>query len=159
MARSTDPIKTGARRAKTQRRVGQGASCTDCGREEMLVRRSRPKRCLRCYALKNRKKTTETNHVAGEANSPITIEVPITAHRTLSEAQYEWPPGVLSNADGSPLLAAAGFLCGAADCIEHLVVNGLRYVAEFLRKLDAWLREHMNPSWWKGTDFDGWQAA
>lgn len=160
MARPINPIKTGARRAKTQRRAGQGC-CPDCGegRAEMLVRGSRPKRCLKCYARHNNKKTTETHHVAGEANSPITMETPIMDHKTLSEGQLEWPPGVLSNADGSPLLAAAGYLCGAADFIEHLVVNGLRYIADFLQRLDTWLREHVNPIWWKSTDFDGWQPA
>lgn len=101
----------------------------------------------------------ESHHIAGEANSPIRVEVPITDHRKLSDAQYEWPPGVGSNTDGSPLLAAAGFLSGAADFIEILIVNGIRQIAEFLRRLDAWLRGHAGTQWWKGTDFDGWQPA
>ena len=50
--------------------------------------------------------------------------------------------GRLGNANGSPLVAAAGFLDGTAEFIEQLVVRGLRYVAEFLCKLDAWLRDH-----------------
>lgn len=158
--RSDDPIKRGARKAKARRQVGLG-SCVDCGESNVdrLVRRSRPRRCLPCYAARKGKKVTETHHIAGKANSPITVEVPIADHRVLSEAQYEWPPGGPSNPDGSPLIAAAGFLDGAADFIEHLIVNGMRYLADFLRKLDAWLRERMSPSWWKNTDFDGWQVA
>jgi hypothetical protein len=159
--RSNDPIKAGVRQSKRQRGVGVGAACVDCGdtRAEMLVRRSRPKRCLKCYAIKKGKKPTERHHIAGEANSPTTVEIPITDHRKLSDAQYEWPPGVGSNPDGSPLLAAAGFLSGAADFVEILIVNGIRYIADFLRKLDAWLREHAGQKWWKGTEFDGWQPA
>ncbi len=101
----------------------------------------------------------ETHHIGGKANSPITVEVSLMDHRTLSDAQYEWPPGALPNPDGSPLLAAAGFLDGLAEFIEHLIVRGMHYLAEFLRKLDAWLREHHGGLWWKGTDFEGWQPA
>jgi len=155
--RSNDPIRTGARKAKAQRQVGQGAFCVDCGDAETLVKRSRPKRCITCYAAHKTKKTTEGHHIAGKANSPIEIEVPTKDHRALTEAQYEWPPGALGNADGSPLIAAAGFLDGTAEFIEQLIVRGLHYIAEFLRKLDAWLRDHCDQLWWKGTEFDGWQ--
>ena len=159
--RSNDPIRTGARKAKTQRRVGPGAQCTACGesRAEAIVARSRPKLCMQCHAAKRGKKTTETHHLAGKASSRVTVEVPANDHRTLSDAQYEWPPGVLPNSDGSPLLAAAAFLAGAADLIEHLIVDGLRNLAEFLRKLDAWLRERAGQFWWSGTEFEGWQPG
>ena len=69
--------------------------------------------------------------MAGKANSRVVVEVPIKTHRTFSEAQYEWPPGVLENPDGSPLLAAAAFIAGAADFIEEVIVNGMRQVVEF----------------------------
>jgi hypothetical protein len=161
MRRSSDPIKATARRAKAQRRNGVDAVCTQCGETgaNMLVRNSRPKLCEACYAVKRGEKRTQGHHLAGKANSPIVMEVPIKMHRTFSEAQYEWPPGVLDNPDGSPLIAAAGFLLGAADFIQDCIVNGIRTIAEFLQKLDAWLREHMRPDWWKGSDFDGWQVT
>lgn len=160
-ARSNDPIKSGARKAKTRRRVGQGAVCTACGesRAEMLAQRSRPKLCRTCYALKQGKKHTEDHHWAADANSPITVAVPVNDHAMLTDAQHEWPPGMRGNADGSPLVAAAAFLHGTADFIETLIVNGLRCVADFLHRLDSWLREHMDQHWWKGTEFDGWQVA
>lgn len=159
--RSNDPIKAGVRQAKRQRRVGEGAACADCGekRAEMLVRSSRPKRCLPCYAVKKGRKTTESHHIGAKANSPIIVEVPITDHRVLSDLQYEWPPRVVNNPDGSPVLAVAGLLSGTADFIETLIVNGIRCVVDFLCKLDAWLREQSGHHWWKGTDFDGWQPA
>ena len=128
--RSNDPIKSGARKAKAQRKVGQGAVCTECGesRAEALVARSRPKRCMQCYAIKRGQKSTETHHVAADANSPITVEVPTNDHRMLNDAQYEWPPNVLQNPNGSPMLKAAGFIAGAADFIELLIIRGMRSI-------------------------------
>jgi hypothetical protein len=156
--RSNDPIKTAARKAKAQRRVGQGAACTRCGdgRPDMLVRSSRPKLCLKCYALENGTKTTQSHHVAGRANSPLTVEISVTDHRTLSEAQYEWPPETLRNVDGSPLLCAAGALRGTCDFIAELILRLIECCAEFLENLDAWLREKYG-LWWNNTPFDGWQ--
>jgi hypothetical protein len=158
--RSNDPIRTGARKAKTQRRIGQGAICVDCGegRAAMLVQRSRPRRCLDCYALNKGTKTTETHHIGGKANSPITVEVPIKDHRILSEAQYEWAPGTLQNVAGSPLIALAGCLHGIADFIGELVTKFIHYLADAAEQIDAWLRERYG-QWWEGGPFDGWQPA
>ena len=156
--RSTDPIKAAARRSRSQRRVGQGAACTQCGesRPEALVSRSRPRLCQECYQRKQGMKTTHRHHPAGRANSPLTVEVPANKHRVLSEAQYEWPPRTLQNPDGAPLLTIAAALRGAADLIEELVVRWIRSCAEMLEKLDAWLRER-HGKWWEGSPFEAWQ--
>jgi hypothetical protein len=156
--RSNDPIKAGARRARAQRRVGVGAQCTDCGenRPAMLVRSSRPRRCAHCHAIVKGKKVTESHHIAGKANSPVTVELPIKDHRTLSHAQYEWPPPTLQNPEGSPLLALAATLRGIADLVGELVVAFMRYLAETAENIDAWLREQ-HGRWWQGGPFDGWQ--
>ena len=159
--RSNDPIKAGARKAKAQRRVGQGAACTQCGesRPEALVTRTRPKLCQQCYQRQRGKKITETHHVAGKANSPITIEVPANDHRAaLSAAQHEWTPGTLGNADGSSLLRLAAALNGTADIIEELIVRLIRECVAFIEKLDGWLCEKYG-LWWKGSPFDGWQPT
>lgn len=158
--RSNDPIKAGVRHAKRERRVGAGAACADCGdnRAEMLVRSSRPRRCLKCYAIKRGKKPSERHHIAGEANSPIQVEVPIRGHRKLSDAQYEWPPGTERNPDGSPLIALAASLRGVADFVGELVVAFMHYLAETAEKIDAWLREK-HGLWWKDGPFDGWQPG
>ena len=159
MVRRSSPIKSGARRAKSQRRVGQGAVCTHCGesRAELLIARSRPKLCMQCYSVRRGKKRTETQHLAGKANSSLTVEVPTNEHRMLSEAQYEWPPGILENRDGSPVLKAAAVLAGAADFIEDPIVRCIRNVVEFLHTLDVWLREKHGGPWWDGGPFDRWQ--
>jgi hypothetical protein len=158
--RSNDPIKAGVRQAKRDRNVGAGAACVDCcdDRAEMLVRRSRPKRCLKCYAVKKGKKPTESHHIAGEANSPIQVEIPITDHRKLSDAQYEWPPKTAQNPDGSPLLALSASLRGVADFIGELVTALIVYLAETAEKIDAWLCEK-HGLWWKDGPFDGWQPG
>lgn len=52
-----------------------------------------------------------------------------------------------------------GFFDAAYSIADSLIVNGMRYVADFLRRLDAWLRDHAGKQWWKGTEFDGWQPA
>ena len=153
--RSTDPVKSGTRRAKTQRRAGQGAKCAHCGetRAEMLVRSARPKLCLHCHAFRTGNSATELHHLAGRANSPLTVNVPIKDHRTLSEAQYEWPPGTLQNADGSPLITLAAQLRGTADFVGELVVTLVNSLAETAEKIDAWLRER-HGRWWEDGPFD-----
>jgi pimeloyl-ACP methyl ester carboxylesterase len=120
--RSSDPIKAGARRARAQRRVGAGAACTVCGetRAEALVARSRPRLCIQCYERRRGKKSTQGHHVGAKANAPLSVEIPANDHRTLSDAQYEWPPPTLQNPDGSPLIALAGCLRGIADFIGDL---------------------------------------
>jgi hypothetical protein len=154
--RSNDPIKTGARKAKAQRQVGQGAFCVDCGDAEKLVKRSRPKRCVTCYAAQRGDKKTEGHHIGGKANSPLTVEVPIADHQLLSEAQYEWAPGTLQNPDGSPLIALAGSLRGVADFIGELITAFLHRLASYAEDIDTWLREQYG-RWWEGGPFDGWQ--
>ena len=159
--RSNDPIKAGVRKAKAQRRVGQGAACTQCGesRPEALVARSRPKLCQQCYQLNRGMKKTHGHHVGGKANSPVTLEVPANDHRaTLSEAQREWPPKTLQNPDGSPLIALAATLRGVADFVGELVVQFMRSLADAAEQIDTWLRERYG-LWWKDGPFDGWQPG
>jgi hypothetical protein len=159
--RSNDPIKTGTRRAKTQRRVGVGAACADCGKsapEVPLVARSRPKRCYACYQIARGKKPTEGHDIAGKSNSPIKIEVPANVHRSLSEAQYEWPRKTLQNPDGSPALRATAALRGARDLIVELLTTLFDSCIVLIEMIDAWLCEK-HGKWWIGTPFEGWQPG
>ena len=157
--KSTDPIKAAARRAKGQRRVGHSACCTQCGekRPEALIPRTRPRLCEECHRRRRGMKTTDHHHVAGKANSPITIEVPANMHRAvLSPAQYEWPPKTLENTDGSPIRRAAAALHGACDLITDLIVGLIALCAQFLETLDVILLQWLGPAWWIGTSVDGW---
>jgi len=159
--RSNDPVKTAVRKAKTQRRVGRGAACGDCGesRPETLVARSRPKRCYACYQVARGKKASEDHHMAGKANSRVTVDTPANDHRVLSDAQYDWPLHVAQNTDGSPLLALAAALGGIADFIEKLIVRWLRQGKQLCIDIDEWLREQNGKTWWVGSPFEGWQPG
>jgi hypothetical protein len=98
----------------------------------------------------------ETHHIAGEANSPITVEVPANDHRAvLSEAQYEWPPSTLRNVDGSPLLRAAAALRSTVNFLE-LFTRWLTSITELLERLDSWLRKD-GSVWWIDSPFEDWR--
>jgi hypothetical protein len=158
--RSNDPIKAGVRKAKTKRRVGAGAFCVDCGEShaDMLVQHSRPKRCVTCHPLKVRRKKSDGHHLGAKANSPLTVEIPVKDHRTVTDAQLDWPPQTLQNPDGSPVLAIAGCLRGIADFIADIITAFIRRLATATEEIDAVLREKYG-LWWKGTKLDGWQPT
>jgi hypothetical protein len=160
MARkSNDPIKAAARRSKVERRLGEAKSCTQCGesRSEAIVARSRPRLCEQCYRVRRGAKKTDAHHIAGKANSPITIEVPANDHRgALSAAQYEWPPKTLQNPDGSPILRMAGAVRGVTDFIAELVTRFLESCARGLELLDNVVRQKLGDAWWVDTPIEGW---
>jgi hypothetical protein len=160
--KSNDPIKAATRRSKVDRRLGEAKSCTQCGesRPEALVARSRPRLCEQCYRDRRGVKRTDAHHVAGEANSPITIEVPANDHRAaLSSAQYEWPPKTLQNPDGSPILRMAGAVRGATDFISELVTRFLTSCARGLELLDTVIRQKLGDAWWIGTPIEDWKPT
>jgi hypothetical protein len=64
----------------------------------------------------------DAHHVAGKANSPVTVPVPVNDHRAcLSVAQADWPKSTLMNVHGSPLLAAAACVRGFVDMVFYLI--------------------------------------
>src|SRR5690348_3109545 len=100
-----DPIAAQARKAVAQRRVGMDAKCT-CpeDRPGALTRKAKGVACHACARKRKGKTTMDKHHVAGKANSPVTILIPVNDHRALlNEDQYSWPKKTLENADGSPL--------------------------------------------------------
>jgi hypothetical protein len=152
-----DPGAEYVRRAKAARRVGEKAQCTFCGepRPEALIAGSNPMICFACDRAKNGSATMDNHHVAGEANGPITIPVPVNDHRAeLSPAQYDWPRETLENPDGSPLLKAAAHIRGFSDTVLYLIEQGLLWVAEALEWLHAHLVEQLGPKWWVGTPLE-----
>lgn len=121
--RSKDPFKTAARRARTQRRVGEDAVCP-CGekRPAALISGRKKTVCYECDLKRRGKSTVEAHHVAGCANSPTTVEVPANDHRAeLSQAQCDWPPNTLRNPAQSPRLAKAARIRGVIDTVEYLM--------------------------------------
>jgi hypothetical protein len=159
--RSNDPIKTAGRKVRAGRRAGVGAVCTNCGQSDpqKLVARSKPKYCHECYELQHGRKPKQGHHMAGKANSSVTVGVSTNDHQgVLSDAQRDWPVNTLQNPDGSPLLSLAGMLRGTADFIGELIAKLLQQCAEFAEDLDTFLRQK-HGEWWRGTPFDGWEPG
>jgi hypothetical protein len=149
-----DPIAAHQRKAVVARRFGKDAQCA-CGesRPEALLSGRNPAICAACDRKKHNKRTLDDHHVAGEANSPITIPVPVNDHRAhLSVEQYNWPRQTLENPNGSPLLAAAASLRGYSDTTIYLLEMLLH--PEMLEALDALLNEQLGPKWWIGTPME-----
>jgi len=95
----------------------------------------------------------DKHHVAGNANSKVTIPVPANDHRAeLTEAQYDWPKRTLENPDGSPLLAMAASIRGYVDTVGYLNEKLLTQNPELLELLDAILVEKFGPKWWRNPD-------
>lgn len=66
-------------------------------------------------------------------------------------AQYDWPKETLENPKGCPLRAAAGCIRGFIDMICYLIDKLLRWIAEMLELLSAYLVERLGPAWWIDT--------
>jgi hypothetical protein len=97
----------------------------------------------------------DDHHIGGRANSPITVSVPANDHRArLSEDQRDWPREALENADGSPLLIAAGCISGFIDFALYLIDELLIWIADMLEILDAHLVEMLGRQWWRTTPIE-----
>lgn len=131
-------------------------------RKEMLLRRDattgvcesdKSKICAECNRKSLGQKTTDKHHVAGKANDPITISVPVNDHRArLSADQMDWPKETRENPDGSPLLAAAAGIRGFVDTVEYLLEKLLLRHAAILEETDAYLVRTLGRKWWLKTD-------
>jgi hypothetical protein len=151
-----DPIGAYQRKVTAARRVGVDAQCA-CGekRPEALIPRNNPTICAECRRKKHGHKTLDDHHVAGEANSPVTIPLPVNDHRArLSVDQYDWPKKTLENPDGSPLLTRAARIRGYADTVLYLNEKLLLPDADMDELLDAFLTEKFGPQWWHNTELE-----
>jgi hypothetical protein len=156
--RSQDPIKAAARRERAQRRLGDDVACP-CGekRPAAIIPGRKPAICYGCDARRRGKPTTEAHHIAGRANSAVTLAVPINDHRAeLSLDQYDWAHQTLQNPDGSPLLAMSACVRGFIDATTYLIRKMLGWIPEALEAHDAQLRDERGPQWWLNTPLDGW---
>lgn len=145
-----DPIAAAARKAAAQRRIGTSARCT-CGetRAEALKRKDEDIICAACIRKRIGKTTMDNHHIAGRANSPVTIPIPVNDHRArLSVDQYDWPKKTLENVNRSPLLAAAACIRGFIDTVMYLIEKVLLWIADLLEVLDQHLTKSRGSKWW-----------
>ena len=161
-----DPSAVFIREAIAQRR-NAGKKCV-CGEiRPQALARGKSKSCAKCKRKKRGHKTTDNHHVAGEANDPTTIPVPVNDHLArLNADQMDWPKETRENRDGSPLVAAAGCIRGFADTSVYLIeqiiclLERLVYLierlvlrhAEMLEVLDAYLVRTSGRKWWLKTE-------
>src|ERR1017187_4117852 len=151
-----DPEAAHARKVTAARRVGLNAKCA-CGetRPEALIAGSKPVICAECQRKKKGMAMKDDHHVAGEANSPVTMPPPVNDHRAeLSVAQNDWPKLTRENPRGCPLLKAAGCVRGFSDYMIYLLKKLLLWIPEMLEKLSAFLVEKIGAKWWIGTPLE-----
>ena len=151
-----DPGAAYQRKAIAARKFPLGSRC-NCGetRPEALIPGTNPPVCAECDRRQKRKSILDNHHPAGQANSPVTIPIPVNDHRAeLSTAQYDWPEKTLENPHASPLLALAAATRGFADTNAFLVERLLLPQAEALEYLDVLLAEKFGPEWWKKTELE-----
>jgi len=151
-----DPGAAYQRKAAAARRLPVGSRC-ECGetRPEALIPGTNPLICAECDRIKREKSISDNHHVAGRANSPVTIPVLANDHRAeLSTSQYDWPKKTLQNPNRSPLLSLAASSRGFVDTNAYLAEKLLLPQAEAFEYLDALLTEKFGPEWWKKTELD-----
>lgn len=149
---SQDPIRAHQREAVAKRRRAEKNMQCECG--ETRVQALVPGKSL-CAACKRKTKghsTLDNHHVAGRRNSRVTVPIWVNDHRAvLSEAQYDWPKATLENLEGCPLLMASGCIRGFIDTVIYLIDELLRWIAEMLELLSAFLTEKFGTQWWLNT--------
>ena len=152
-----DPIAAHQRKVIAERMSGKKKRCA-CGefRPEALVARTNPIICTACQRRAQGMSIMDKHHVAGKANSPVTIQVDVNDHRAeLNTRQYDWPKRTLENPDGSPLLRAAGCIRGIIDTLILLVKSLLGWIPRTLELLDAALVELAGVKWHTTAPFAG----
>ena len=144
------------RKVIAERRIGATRQCA-CGetRPQALIREQKRVVCHECKRKENGMKLWDDHHVAGKANSPITIPIRVNDHRAvLSPCQTDWPKDTLENRSGSPLRAAAACVRGCIDTILYLSEQGLLWIAEMLEVLDVYLTKKLGSKYWENTELE-----
>ena len=149
-----DPSADFVREAIAQRRnAGKKCKCGEMRPQAFASRKA--KSCVECEREKRGRITTDNHHLAGKANSSVTIQVKANDHRArLSLDQCDWPKATLENRDGCPLLAAAGCVRGFVDYIYFAIDKYLLWIPEMLETLSEFLAVKLGAKWWHNTCLD-----
>ena len=154
-----NPRAAHRRKFVRERVLGVNAQCK-CGesRPEALLTDRNPVICIACDRRERAISDRDDHHIAAEANSPITINVPANDHEAeLSTPQRDWPQKTVRNQDGSPLLSAAAHIRGFVDTVIYLITKFLLWIAELLELLDTILEENWGRKWWKGMKLEAFE--
>jgi hypothetical protein len=101
--------------------------------------------------------TRERHEPAGRGNDPFSILIDANEHRVLSAMQRDWPPGVLSNRDGNPLIKVSARVRGLIDTSQYVMPGAsaifvrdcLIGIPQYLETLNADLIDQLGAKWWK----------
>ncbi len=132
-----DPMRTYERSASARRRLGIGARC-HCGerRSGALSKKKGVVLCGECSRKAQGRSPYDKHHIAGKANSSLTILVPVNDHRAwLSVAQGYWPKDVLENPNRDPGIATVALVYGCLDVVIYVIVSTLFRVGRVVEAL------------------------
>ena len=115
--------------------------------------------CYEHYSLRVGRTPYEAHHIAGQANSDVTADVPGNDHRILSELQRFWPEDTLRNPDHSPLLVAAAAIRGWLDVPRVIIDRSIGWIPGLLEWLNNILVDVIGTDWWVRFEWQGGQGA
>ncbi len=143
-----DPERAYVRRKTAARQAGRRHCACGERRPKALVPDRDPIICLACDRKQRGQSAIDDHHIAGMANSPVTVPVNVNDHQAeLTVLQQDWPRGTLRNPNGSPLLAAAAHIRGFVDTVVYLIKKCVLWVADLLEATDALLVSAWGPGW------------
>jgi hypothetical protein len=156
----TPAIHREIRRSKTITRVGVDSACS-CGErrgDALTVTDEGEAICYRCLCVRDGRPTRERHEPAGRRNDPFSVLIDVNDHRVLSAIQRDcWPPGVLSNRDGNPLIRASARVRGLIDTAPYVMPGApaafvrdcLIGIPQYLESLNSSLTDQIGPKWWR----------
>jgi hypothetical protein len=101
----------------------------------------------------------EYHHLAGRANSSLTVTIDANMHRVLNDMQHDWPENTLRNQDGDPLIALAATLRGCIDMLMYVIHEVLSAIPVLLELLSEHLSKTHGRRWWETPEFAEWPSA
>jgi hypothetical protein len=155
-----EPLERLKRIEEQYRRLGTRApicAWPGCGESNSfaLVGRHPDISCYEHHLLRAGGKPYEAHHVAGQANSDVTADVPGNDHRVLSALQAFWPEDTLRNPEHSPLLAAAAAIRGWCDVMQVVIDRSIGWIPGFLEWLNNILVDVIGVDWWVKFEWSG----
>jgi hypothetical protein len=87
----------------------------------------------------------EDHHVAGRANSSVTVRIPGNDHRELSDKQFDWRKPMLENPNRKPAITIAARVQGYIEANEYLVRELLADIPDELCELSELDDENSRP--------------
>jgi hypothetical protein len=147
---SQEAINRTARQRRKARTLGPDAHCWRCHYADLTALQWKRGRvwCYECARTQEGRTTAEAHHVVGRSNHPSTVGIPGNIHRTLSDAQEDWPKATRYNRESDPLRWIAALLRSLRD-LAQWAGDRLESVALWIETLADLLLDAWGPTWWE----------